>query len=113
MDWEAPEGEAGPGSPRPPSANEWLGVQARRQDGASAAAAFVSAARSPTLSCAPTVFWARRTLFRRTRMGKRDEATRESGVPLRPLRAFRWQRVRVGEELRCTFHPVAAEPLDL
>lgn len=46
-------------------------------------------------------------------MGKREETTRELGVLLRPLRAFRWQRVRVGEELCCTFHPVAAEPLDL
>lgn len=57
VDWEAPEGKAGPGSPRPLSPNEWPGVQAWRQDGASAAAAaFVNAALSPTVSCAPTVF---------------------------------------------------------
>lgn len=97
---EAPEDRARVhASPHSLSPQEGPRVQAPRQNGAFAAVAFVSAARSRTLSCAPAVFWARGTLFRRVGMGKREGTAPEWGVLLQPLRASWWQRERVGEEL--------------
>lgn len=94
MDREAAEGRAGPGSPRPLGPNEWPGVQAWRQDGAPAAAAFVGAALAPAACCArPTALGSVRVLWK-GRDG--DEG--------------RGQRVGAGEEGRRESRPAAAEP---